>query len=121
MSDPDGCGVLEPRDGDGVRDRPRIAEPKASAESVLQTVRGLQEFKLQPSKTVTVAGLAGIETEATARDQRDKSEVALYQLVLVQPGGGYIRIVGSARHPDGTPHAAAFRQIAQSLVLIPQN
>jgi hypothetical protein len=94
-----------------------VADIAALADRALTEIAGTTEVKTTARTPVTIAGLSGIEHVATGRTAAGTIAIGLYQVVLANPAGGYIRMVGQAAEPDAAKLIAEFQAIARSLVL----
>lgn len=81
-------------------DRVRVNDLKGFSERALQSVGGFTNLKLAETKGVTIAGLNGARSEATAVSSGDKSPVSLLQIVLDKPKGGYFRLLAIIRDSE---------------------
>ena len=100
-------------------DRVRVHDLKGFSERALKSVGGFTNVKLAETKGVTIAGLNGAKSEATAVSSSDKTFVSLVQVVLDRPKGGYYRLLAILRDsekaklmPDVEKLIASFKPVS---------
>ncbi len=101
-------------------DRVRVQDLKGFSERALRSVGGFTNVKLAETKGITVAGLNGARSEATAVSATDKAPVSLVQVVLDRPKGGYYRVLAIIREseqaklmPDVEKLIASFKPVGE--------
>ncbi len=94
-----------------------VGDLEAFTRKALPSLAGVTEVKVGPMKPVTISGLTGLATSATGQDDGVGKPLHIYHVVLVNPAGGYYRIVGMTYEADPKPRIAEFERMAQSFQL----
>lgn len=100
-------------------DRRVVTKPDDFAEILLANLSSITDLRVTERRAVTIAGLPGVELIATAKDRDTGGEVAVYQVVLVPPAGGYFRIVGQMPAQDRATLMPEFRRVAEGFKPLP--
>lgn len=90
------------------------------ARRALEGTSGFTDVVLTSSRALTVAGLRGVELTATAKDARENSAHAVYQVVLVLADGGYVRLLGQSSVAQFATLLPEFRKMAESYTPTPK-
>ncbi|NOU05883.1 MAG: hypothetical protein HOO99_06835 [Hyphomicrobiaceae bacterium] len=98
-------------------DKRPIPDPTAFAERALQSTPNVTELTITKKSSVEVSGLKGVVLEATAIARDEDRKLVLYQMILLEPDGGYFRVLGTAPASEGDAFLADFRLMAQSFRL----
>jgi hypothetical protein len=120
-------GQSGPRDGSDGRpilivapslDRRPVMTPAEQAARLLAGLPGLTSIRSLGQRSVVVAGLQGIEIEARAVDRETGAKVAVLQILLVAPEGGYFRIIGQVDATGSESYLPEFRRIAETFEIV---
>ncbi len=93
-------------------DRRLLPEPVAYAEKLLEGLPGIAAPSITERRRITIAGLDAVELVGKATDKDGKAEIALYQVMLLGPEGGYYRIVGQMPFAERDRLLPELRRIA---------
>lgn len=91
-----------------VQDRRMFAEQRlrATASTRIESIRLVND--------VTIDGLPGYEFVAAGVDDRSGALLAVYQVMLFQPAGGYVLMTGLVGRSEATQYLLKFRAMARS-------
>lgn len=95
-------------------DKRPVTDPTAFAERALQSTPNVTEIAIRTKAMVEVAGLKGVVLEATAIARDEDRKLVLYQMILIEPDGGYFRLLGTAPASESDAFLADFRSLANS-------
>jgi len=101
-------------------DRRPVSDASAFAEKLLRGLSGYNAITVEASVEVEIAGMPGVEIEATATNATDGTPVRLHQTLLSAPGGGYFRLLGMAPETQAAALLPEFRRIARGFELARQ-
>jgi hypothetical protein len=94
-------------------DNQPVGDPKAFAAKAMQSFAGATKIKVISTKDVTIGGLKGIASRATATASGDDGPpLGIYHVVLFKPEGGYFRMVGQTSEIKKEGTLAEFERIA---------
>ncbi len=94
-------------------DRRAVIEADTYAETLLGGLAGIDAVKIRERRRIEVDGKPAVEIVATGTDtQRGGGEVQLYQVLILPPAGGYVRIVGQVPVADADVLLPELRRIA---------
>lgn len=99
-------------------DKRAIPDVTAFATRSLSTLSGYADIALDTTRKVQIAGLAGVEVKASAKDTSTGQTMQLVQTLLLGPDGGYYRMIGMAPAAEAETLVPEFRQIAESFKLV---
>ena len=92
-----------------------ISDPRAFAEQRLYQTAHTEVETIRSTSAITIDGLEGFETLATAFDERSRTPLLLYQVFLVD-GRSYVLIQGLVGRELESTYVPVFRAAARSLV-----
>jgi hypothetical protein len=92
-------------------DNRTVGDPKAFAAKVIESLAGTKNIKVTSSKDVTIGGLKGVASRATANGD-DGVPLGIYHVVLFKPEGGYFRMVGQTSEIKKEATLAEFERLA---------
>jgi hypothetical protein len=94
-------------------DNQAVGDPKAFAAKAIQSFAGATKIKVIANKDVTIGGLKGIASRATATASGDEGvPLGIYHVVLFKPEGGYFRMVGQTSEIKKDAMLAEFERLA---------
>ncbi|MGE3918764.1 MAG: hypothetical protein AB7F78_24005, partial [Hyphomicrobiaceae bacterium] len=93
-------------------DRRPVQNAMAQAETLLSGLPGIVAPKVAEQRKLQVAGLPAIELLGTATDKDDGSELALWQVLVLPPDGGYFRLVAQMAADEQDRLLPELRRIA---------
>lgn len=99
-------------------DKRTIPDPEMFAARLLSSLSGYSSISSQPPRRISIAGMDGIEIEATAVNDADGTPMRLIQTLLLGRGGGYFRLLGLAPEKDAEALLPRFREIAAGFELV---
>lgn len=95
-----------------------VGDKKAFAAKALESFAGASGIKVTSTKEVTIGGLKGIASRATAKaDGQDGVPLGIYHVVLFKPDGGYFRMVGQTSEIKKETTLAEFERLAATFKL----
>jgi hypothetical protein len=97
--------------------RPVTGDREAIAMRLLQSLRDLDRLTVPQTGPITIDGLDGIAQTARAdyvTEGREPQPIVIYHVVLFEPEGGYVRMIGQAPLAEGRTALADFKRIAAS-------
>lgn len=99
-------------------DKRAIADPQMFASRLLSSLSGYSKIASEPPRQISIAGMDGIEIEATAINDADGTPMRLIQTLLLGKGGGYFRLLGLTPEKDTEDLLPRFREIASGFELV---
>ena len=84
----------------------------------LKAIASTTEVAVTATREITIQGLKGIEHQATAK-AANGAPLVIYQVMLVNPSGGYFRMVGQAPAIEAATYMPEFAKLAESFRLTP--
>jgi hypothetical protein len=94
-----------------------VVDLAATADTMLKQISGTSEIEVTRRSRLTISGHEAIEHVATAKTGNGKVPIRLVQVMLSNPKGGYIRMIGQAPEAEAEKLLPEFQKIARSLVL----
>ncbi|MEZ5816727.1 MAG: hypothetical protein R3D44_06570 [Hyphomicrobiaceae bacterium] len=91
-----------------------VVDGDTQAEALIAGLPGLTGTKVLERKQIKIAGLPAVEITAKAQDKDGGGEVALYQVLILPPAGGYYRIVGQLPAGSDAKLMPELQKIAES-------
>jgi hypothetical protein len=92
-----------------------IPDVREFARSAMSQAGAATDITLTWTDDVAIGGLQGVASKATAKTTESPAlPLALYQVVLLRPDGGYFRMVGRTSEIDPTETMAMFERMARS-------
>jgi hypothetical protein len=91
-----------------VLDRQKFADRR------LYQYRGTKINSIKSRKEISIDNLSGWEMEATAQDQKTKTPLQLYQIMLFPQQGGYVLMTGIVGAKQADVYLPKFKAIAQT-------
>lgn len=91
---------------------------EATAMRLLQSLRDIRRLTVSQTEAIRIDGLRGVAHTARADYTvagRAAQPIAIYQVVLFETDGGYIRMLGQAPLSNGRAAIADFKRMAASL------
>jgi hypothetical protein len=96
-------------------DKRPVGQLEAFSARAVQSLASFTVDVLQPPRRLKVGGLDAVEQEAVGQDTALGKPLSVYQLIVLLPGGGYIRLVGTAPTPDMAALRPVYVKIGQGL------
>jgi hypothetical protein len=101
--------IVAPSLGDVlVLDRQKFADRR------LYQYRGTKINSIKSRKEISIDNLSGWEIEATGQDQKTKTPLQLYQIMLFPKQGGYVIMTGIVGDKQANVYLPKFKAIAQT-------
>jgi hypothetical protein len=91
-----------------------VLDRKSFANRRLYQYRGTKINSIESSNEISIDNLSGWETEATGQDQKTKTPLKLYQVMLFPEQGGYILMTGIVGAKQAHIYIPKFKAIAQT-------
>ncbi len=91
-----------------------VIDRKEYANRRLYQYRGTKINSIESTNEISIDNLAGWEIEATGQDQKTKTPLKLYQVMLFSKQGGYILMTGIVGAKQANIYLPKFKAIAQT-------
>jgi hypothetical protein len=91
-----------------------VIDPKKYANRRLYQYRNTKINSIESTNEISIDNLAGWEIEATGQDQKTKTPLKLYQVMLFPKQGGYILMTGIVGAKQVSIYLPKFKAIAQT-------
>ncbi len=91
-----------------------VGDLEAFTKAALLSLAGAKDLKVATFEPVAIGGLKGLASTASGRDTNEDRPLHVYHVVLVNPAGGYYRLVGMTYDADPKPRLAEFERMANS-------
>lgn len=91
-----------------------VQDRRGYAERRLRATAGTRIEDISYVNEVSIDGLSGFEFLAAGLDEKSGVPLAVYQVMLFQPDGGYILMTGLVGRAGSTEYLVKFRAMAQS-------
>jgi hypothetical protein len=91
-----------------------VADRKKYADRRLYQYRGTKIDSIKSSNEISIDNLSGWEMEATGQDQKTKTPLKLYQVMLFPKQGGYVLMTGIVGTQQANVYLPKFKAIAQT-------
>lgn len=95
-----------------------VADPDAQAETLFLGLPGLKDTKILDRRRITIAGLPAIEIVGSGTDKDSGGEMAIYQVLVLPPNGGYYRLLGQVPQADAGKLMPELGKITQSFRIV---
>jgi hypothetical protein len=91
-----------------------VVDRQKFADRRLYQYRGTKINSIKYRKEISIDNLSGWEMEATAQDQKTKTPLQLYQIMLFPQQGGYVLMTGFVGAKQADVYLPKFKAIAQT-------
>jgi hypothetical protein len=91
-----------------------VPDRKRFADRRLYQYRGTKINSIKSSNEISIDNLSGWEIEATGQDQKTKTPLKIYQVMLFPKQGGYILMTGIVGAKQANIYLPKFKAIAQT-------
>jgi hypothetical protein len=91
-----------------------VVDRQKFADRRLYQYRGTKINSIKSRKEISIDNLSGWEMEATAQDQKTKTPLQLYQIMLFPQQGGYVLMTGIVGAKQADVYLPKFKAIAQT-------
>ncbi len=98
-----------------------VIDQKKFADRRLSQYRGTKINSIKSSNEISIDSLSGWEIEATGQDEKTKTPLKLYQVMLFLKNGGYVLMTGIVGAQQANVYLPKFKAIAQTYQNSPEN
>jgi hypothetical protein len=96
-----------------------VGDLRAVSRLAMEQMAAATNIKITSTDDVTISGLQGVAIKATAKTTETPAfPLAIYQVILVRPEGGYFRMIGRTSEIDPTQTMAEFERMARSFKMV---
>lgn len=91
-----------------------VGDLEAFTRTALESLAGAKDLKVGGFEPVVIGGLKGLAATASGRASGEDRPLHVYHVVLVNPDGGYYRLVGMTYDAEPKQRLAEFKRMAKS-------